>query len=96
VRLARENEGSFVASPADVRAIRLDPPSALAGFFSGASGPQVCTLGIEHARQASLSLALLSRDDVLTVVGEWAKVFGGVIKVNIAWSHSSCSFVATA
>ena len=37
---------------------------------------------------------LLSRDYVLTIVGEWAKVFGEAVKVNVAWSHSKCTFVS--
>jgi hypothetical protein len=98
VKIAQEQEGSFVASPADVSEIRLDPPRTspgLASFLAGTNGPeQTCLLGIEHARQGSLRFALLSRDHVLTIVGEWAKVFGEAVKVNVAWSHSKCTFVS--
>jgi hypothetical protein len=94
VRFAQEREGSFVASRAEVRAIRLDPPSEArtAAFLAGTTG-LMCVLHLEHAHQGKLSLAVLSPDDVLTIVREWAKVFGDVIEVNIAWSHSRCAFV---
>jgi hypothetical protein len=94
VRLAQQTLGSFVATRADVRAIRLDPLARGSALLSALSGSEpACVLALEHARQGSLSLALLSRDDVLKVVGEWAKLFGDVIEVNIAWSHSKCGFI---
>jgi hypothetical protein len=87
VEIAHELDGSFVASPADVREIRLDP-----------SGPfatqQVCRLTVRHAHLGELPFVVLSRDAVLTVVGDWAEVFGDVTQVHIAWSHSKCGFVA--
>jgi hypothetical protein len=96
VRLALEKEGSFVAELPEVRELRLEPLSAVANFFSSPRGvEQVCALRIEHVRHGRLTLALLSRDDVMTVVGPWAEVFGEVLTVAIAWSHSRCAFIAT-
>jgi hypothetical protein len=95
VQLALEKEGSFVAELPDVRELRLEPLSAVLNFFSSPQAvEQVCALRIEHARHGRLTLALLSRDDVMTVVGPWAEVFGEVLTVAIAWSHSRCAFVA--
>ncbi len=96
VQYALEKEGSFVAELPDVRELRLEPLSTVVRFFSSPPGvEQVCALGIEHARQGRLTLALLSRDEVMTVVGPWAEVFGEVLTIAIAWSHSRCAFIAT-
>jgi hypothetical protein len=97
IQMAQQSAGSFVAGPDDLEAIRLDPPTevGLGNLFERLDGPEeVCLLRLQHARHGLISLALQAREDVLTIVQTWGAIFGDVMDVNVAWSHSTCAFVA--
>jgi hypothetical protein len=94
LELAAKNEGSFVATAENLVEVRLDAPSVVKQIFMGLFGTaQEGSLTVTHARYGKLALALLEREDVLTVAQEWPKILGALMQVNVVWSHSACAFV---
>jgi hypothetical protein len=92
--LAQENEGSFVASAADLRRASLDPPSYAKFFWHGPDRVrQECLLTLDDRRYGRMALALLAREDVMKVANDWPTALGDAVESHVAWSHSACAFV---
>ena len=92
IPLAAEFAGSFIAAPADILAMEIDPPSLWKQFLTGYWNKQEALLKVVLAKHGVMTLALMEMRDVGTAIEELPRIFGNAVKINVAWSNAAGHF----